>query len=48
MITNILTFIKGKKTFFIAFCGIVYGISQGSIEIVLASLTIAGFRDAMK
>ncbi len=47
MIKNVFNFIKGYKTYFFAFCGIVYGISEGNIEIILASLVAMGFRDAL-
>lgn len=39
--------LKGYKTFFVAFCGFVYGVATGNVEIILASLAIAGMRDAM-
>lgn len=39
---------SGYKTFIISLAGLVYGIGTGNIEIILASLAIFGFRDAMK
>ena len=39
--------INGYKTFLVALCGLVYGIGTGDLEIILASLAIFGFRDAM-
>jgi len=42
-----LTKIKGYKTFVVCLCGLVYGIATGNVEIILASLAMAGFRDAL-
>jgi len=42
-----LKFLKGKKTLLVSFCGLVYGIYVQDFEIVLASLALAGLRDAL-
>lgn len=37
-------FVDGFKTYAIALAGIVWGLSQGSTEVVLAALGLAGLR----
>ena len=44
---NILTKVKGYKTFVVALCGFVYGVGTNNVEVILASLALAGLRDAM-
>ena len=46
-VTTIYSKLDGYKTFIICFCGLVYGIGTGNVEIILASLALGGFRDAM-
>lgn len=46
-IKNIYLATKGYKVYVVAICGLIYGISIGDMEIILASLAMAGFRDAM-
>ena len=46
-LTNFYFKFDGYKTFLISLCGLVYGIGTGNVEIILASLAIFGFRDAM-
>ena len=41
-------FLKGKKTYFIAFCAVVYGIYSNDKEIILVGLGLAGLRDGIK
>jgi len=38
---------KGYKSFAVGVAGLIYGIGTGNVEIILASLAIFGFRDAM-
>ena len=45
---TLLNKIKGYKTLAVALCGFIYGVSVGSVEIILASLALAGMRDAIK
>ena len=47
-IMTLLNKIKGYKTLAVALCGFIYGVSVGSVEIILASLALAGMRDAIK
>ena len=42
-----LKMLKGKKTFLVSLCGFIYGVGTGQVEIILASLALAGMRDAM-
>jgi len=46
-VQNIYFKLSGYKTFIVALAGLVYGIGTGNVEIILASLAIFGFRDAM-
>ena len=44
---SIWNFLKGKKTYFIAFCMLVTGLYLNDNSLVLESLAIAGLRNGM-
>ena len=43
-----LMFLRGKKTFLIGICGVIYGIGTNNQEIIYLSLGMMGLRDAIR
>lgn len=47
MILKVWNFLKGKKTYIVAICGLVYGISTNNQQIVVTCLLAMGLRDGI-
>jgi len=47
MIVKLWNFLKGKKTYIVALCGLIYGISTNNQQIVLTCLLAMGLRNGL-
>lgn len=44
---KIIELLKGRKTYIVALCGLIYGVYNQNAEIIITSLGLIGIRDGM-
>lgn len=44
---KLIELLRGKKTYLIAICGLIYGVYNQNAEIIITSLGLIGIRDGM-